>query len=86
MTRAHLINDLSGLVRSCNNIKTSEYVQRSYPPPEEIATPANAELLIDDILTSRQADVQREVCVICAAQSVTKLMCGVVLGKCATPA
>lgn len=37
------------------------FAERSYPPPEEIATPANAELLIDDILTARQADVQREV-------------------------
>ncbi|DBA68932.1 hypothetical protein WJX79_006578 [Trebouxia sp. C0005] len=37
------------------------FAERSYPPPEEIATAANAELLIDDILNPQQADVQRQV-------------------------
>lgn len=36
-------------------------LQRSYPPPEEIATPANAELLIDDVLNPQQAESQRQV-------------------------
>ncbi|DBA68908.1 TPA: Eukaryotic translation initiation factor 4 gamma 1 [Trebouxia sp. C0005] len=37
------------------------FAERSYPPPEEIATAANAELLIDDIMNPQQAYVQRQV-------------------------
>lgn len=36
------------------------FAERSYPPPEEIATPANAELLIDAIINPQQADPQRQ--------------------------
>ena len=41
--------------------KPFTFVQRSYPPPEEIATPANAELLIDDVLNPQQLEAQRQV-------------------------
>lgn len=56
-------------VRFCFAVRLSvarspqqRFVQRSYPPPEEIATPANAELLIDDIMNPQQVDPQRQVC------------------------
>ena len=53
--------DLSNVTIVTLTVSHMFVLQRSYPPPEEIANPANAELLIDDILNPQQAEMQRPV-------------------------